>query len=1039
MKRYIMGIILLLFGAYQSDLITSVPQKRLVDTLFSTESNGWALVSKQYLKIPNVFTPENKVPFMQSHSWVFGDTRYVIYSDDIDEERFDTIKEILLAQKSSPQEVFEIIVNKSEERRWSNLHSLAVITIENNSCEYCMIGDPELYVVSGDMVQKKVAALTFDDADEQKGLITQLKLRHDKNEKEKLTELKRKIFTYNKYQIEPMLEFFKWMRGIQEQTLDSVYESLKKDNNFKLKVPDAYEDVHHITYRDLPREFNEKETVKPYQHKLSRVLNELDTDKKPQAGNFDITSNDIIMILPYEYRGYQHAYESEAYNAITVQDIEAFIKLIPGNISDQPSIAIARALVAALPSNYAAVYNHRSSAKKDVLEWGSSLQAGVTRGETKTIEDYIIHEPNFGDNESLFAVFDGHGGDSAAKHATEKLPEYLRDELKKNQSIQQSFENVFQKLEDEILAEDVSFGGATATVAYIKGNDCHFAWVGDSRAIVFNAKDTSEKPYATIEHDFNNENEKARLIQFLKDNTTFEISFTDGRETRIYNAATIGQYTWDLPYIFSINMTKSLGDKHSKPNTKLNAIIATPEYHRIILALDDIIIVASDGIWDVMPNEQVIDMYNDYLNVMLKSKIGDKSSIIAHRLFNEEYKSLQDSGKTDGNNDRLQAIANLLKERAKSLWRGRIDDISVIVIKPLIKELGEEAVAKAEEPTAPRPTSVVPTRFSEQEKVVPAIRSDVTPVLPEERIMAEPLPPVQYEEFPIAVPIEFHSGELDKNVTINLKELIEIPGIENIEVVVVPSHKQTANECSLYALDNGITLLKQLNNNQAPDLSSVPPKACPGMQHKDFILNELNGKYKNDRSNVTILTYQNNQDNIDDIKQTQSLNEYKIKYLNLDTIIRNIDTKKNIIHLFILGNMLGEHGEKEEDLAIRGLGLPHHHWIAVVTKFDFATNTLTLYIADSLPLQNPASISYEPRFDEQGNLIEEEIPLSLNRERTTEEALDLLNVQGLLKLLTRLRERTFTSSSEYSTQKAWELARKIKDLKKQLTSLGEKK
>lgn len=56
---------------------------------------------------------------------------------------------------------------------------------------------------------------------------------------------------------------------------------------------------------------------------------------------------------------------------------------------------------------------HIAEGQNDFLSFVSAEMQGtflLTKGWRKTMEDAAIHTPDIGDGNSLFAVFDGHGG-----------------------------------------------------------------------------------------------------------------------------------------------------------------------------------------------------------------------------------------------------------------------------------------------------------------------------------------------------------------------------------------------------------------------------------------------------------------------------------------------------------------------------------------------------------------------------------------------------------------------------------------------------
>jgi protein phosphatase 1G len=262
------------------------------------------------------------------------------------------------------------------------------------------------------------------------------------------------------------------------------------------------------------------------------------------------------------------------------------------------------------------------------------------QGWRKRMEDSHISDLNQGNNSKLhvFGVFDGHGGKEVAQfvkvHFTEELcannsykngnlkkalaENFLRmddmlvtgpgkvelkiiaqktkeeDELinqrEKNNKQMDLFKQILGQGKDE---EDISMmTGCTASVCAIdeQNKKIYFANAGDSRSVI--CKNGIAFPMS-IDH-------KPEL---------------DIEKNRIYKA---DGWVSDGRVKGNLNLSRSLGDLEYKQNKKLPAedqmITANPDVVVESLTNDvNFIILACDGIWDCMTNQEICDFVTDRL------------------------------------------------------------------------------------------------------------------------------------------------------------------------------------------------------------------------------------------------------------------------------------------------------------------------------------------------------------------------------------------------------------------------------------------
>lgn len=182
---------------------------------------------------------------------------------------------------------------------------------------------------------------------------------------------------------------------------------------------------------------------------------------------------------------------------------------------------------------------------------------------------------------SLYAVFDGHGGALASEFCAQELPRYVVGS-------EEGWEVATKAaLRDAFMKTDAAFvkategtnrlDGTTALVALIRGTQLFVANAGDSRAILVQRG--------------------ARVVPLSRDHKP---SLPDElqRITEM-GGKVIFWGRWRVEGILAVS--RAIGDMHLKPY-----VTPEPEVTEWEVAEDDLfLILASDGIWDVLSNEMV--------------------------------------------------------------------------------------------------------------------------------------------------------------------------------------------------------------------------------------------------------------------------------------------------------------------------------------------------------------------------------------------------------------------------------------------------
>ncbi|KAI3737721.1 hypothetical protein L2E82_27733 [Cichorium intybus] len=259
----------------------------------------------------------------------------------------------------------------------------------------------------------------------------------------------------------------------------------------------------------------------------------------------------------------------------------------------------------------------------------------------------------------FFGVYDGHGGSQVADYCRDRVHLALEEELKLvaqetvNDTLQVQWEkvfvNCFQKVDDEVggrislrppesesqISEPVApeTVGSTAVVAVICSSHIIIANCGDSRAVLYRGKEAMP---LSNDHKPNREDEYARI-----------------------EAAGGKVIQWNGHRVFGVlAMSRSIGDGYLKP-----WIIPEPEVTFTARAREDeCLILASDGLWDVMSNEEACEVARKRILIWHKKNGGTTS----------------DRATGVGPDPAAQSAADYLAMLA--LQKGSKDNISVIVV-----------------------------------------------------------------------------------------------------------------------------------------------------------------------------------------------------------------------------------------------------------------------------------------------------------------------------------------------------------------------
>jgi len=194
------------------------------------------------------------------------------------------------------------------------------------------------------------------------------------------------------------------------------------------------------------------------------------------------------------------------------------------------------------------------------------------------------------------AVFDGHLG--------EGCPEYCKNQLHHNLSSSPEFDadpkaalhHAFRATNTTFCRDHDDGSGTTAVVAMVRGNQLYCANAGDSRATICR-KGRGEA--VTKDHKPEDAEEKARVERAGGKVEWDRVVARDGKNM-LACARSIGDSKYKVP--------PPEGDWSEGP------ICVTPDVFQITLTPDDaFLVMASDGVWDVLSDQKVCEIINKAL------------------------------------------------------------------------------------------------------------------------------------------------------------------------------------------------------------------------------------------------------------------------------------------------------------------------------------------------------------------------------------------------------------------------------------------
>lgn len=320
------------------------------------------------------------------------------------------------------------------------------------------------------------------------------------------------------------------------------------------------------------------------------------------------------------------------------------------------------------------------------------VSQGTSNGKSKTNQDSCFCFDAFGPSSlfQLYGVCDGHGpsGHNVSQFVRDQLPQFLEQLLTDSLSqhsiptiLKMAFAATDSALRSGHSADrlhfDINYSGTTVTLGLVAGDKLYCANLGDSRTVLAQTPGQSHKtvPRAVAlshDHDPQNSAEAVRIEQsssgkIIDDRIQIELpeiaqnaamltidalmsmpspSHSEEAEQRGHSKSNTLQTprshkrTASLVKKISASVSRSLGDVIAH---QYGGLISEPEVIEHDLCGDDIFaIFASDGIWQMIENDDVMRVIGTKLNVSRHDAVYGDLEKQTLKLVREAHISWQD-------------------------------------------------------------------------------------------------------------------------------------------------------------------------------------------------------------------------------------------------------------------------------------------------------------------------------------------------------------------------------------------------------------
>ncbi|KAH0575885.1 Protein phosphatase 2C [Spironucleus salmonicida] len=235
------------------------------------------------------------------------------------------------------------------------------------------------------------------------------------------------------------------------------------------------------------------------------------------------------------------------------------------------------------------------------------------------------------------AVYDGHGGASAACYASTTLHTILQAQKTFPDDIKKSFITAFTTTDKNYIKQEnssdiFSSAGCTACACLLTPTHAYFANAGDARAII---SKNDQIVQITTDHKPSLPSERARIEQF---------------------GSCVVEQPGDCPRVAGmLAVSRAIGDAPFKGC----GVVALPDVFSEELQGVDFIVLACDGVWDVLTNEEVQQI------VKICLKMPGNASSVREKILKQGVEKLLES--TNFRDNACREAEQILVQLAESV------------------------------------------------------------------------------------------------------------------------------------------------------------------------------------------------------------------------------------------------------------------------------------------------------------------------------------------------------------------------------------
>ncbi|EDV22421.1 uncharacterized protein TRIADDRAFT_28894, partial [Trichoplax adhaerens] len=189
---------------------------------------------------------------------------------------------------------------------------------------------------------------------------------------------------------------------------------------------------------------------------------------------------------------------------------------------------------------------------------------------------------------SFYGVYDGHGGTDASSYAFVHLHTIMAHSLCSKDNIQEALIESFEKTDEQFgikSKQENLHSGTTAVATIVTADKLYISWLGDSQVILSRG---GKAVVLMNPHKPEREDEKARI--------------------EALGGCVVWFGAWRVNGTLSVS--RAIGDADYKPY-----VSGTPDTNEVNLdGNEDFILLACDGLWDVLTPDETVEIITNYLN-----------------------------------------------------------------------------------------------------------------------------------------------------------------------------------------------------------------------------------------------------------------------------------------------------------------------------------------------------------------------------------------------------------------------------------------